>query len=291
MVDYIIPDFLIIGAQKCGTTWLWEILKQHPGTDLGNKKEIFYFSSSTNYKKGRDWYYAHFQQLDPTKVIGEASTHYFYDHVLEDRLRVDESLPTIPELVVDELPEVKILLILRDPVKRALSAYYHHLRRRNFSPSLSIITASEQNPHLKIIEYGYYLRYLKAWQQFVSPERMCCLILEEDILQTPQRTAWEVYSFLDLWTEFKPKRLNLASNTRWGWTHLWLNYYMGPWYGFLYRQAGKFGASFFLDMIDLMQPPTVQENEIDFLRSLFFPEKEVLENLLDRKLNSWSYSA
>ena len=55
-IDPVKPDFLIIGAQKCGTTWLWHILDQHPGTDLKNKKEIQYFSSSKNYHKGLKWY-------------------------------------------------------------------------------------------------------------------------------------------------------------------------------------------------------------------------------------------
>ena len=51
------PNFFIIGAQKCGTGWLWEMLKQHPGTDLPSQKEIHFFGASELYRKGKGWYY------------------------------------------------------------------------------------------------------------------------------------------------------------------------------------------------------------------------------------------
>lgn len=103
------PSFLIIGAQKCATTWLWDKLKQHPGTDLPLKKEIHFFGSSELYAKGREWYYNHFKHLDSSKVIGEASTTYLYDKVPfwynpTNSLEHDYSLHTIPELITKELP-------------------------------------------------------------------------------------------------------------------------------------------------------------------------------------------
>ena len=80
--DDIKPDFLIIGAQKAGTTWLWRMLEQHPDTDLAKEKEIHFFGSSELYRTGKDRYYGHFARLDRSKLIGEASTSYFYDNVL-----------------------------------------------------------------------------------------------------------------------------------------------------------------------------------------------------------------
>jgi len=99
------PDFLIIGAQKAGTSWLWDMLNQHPGTALPKIKEIHYFGSSELYARGPDWYYEHFAQTDRSKVTGEASTTYFYDYVpfwynKSRQLEIDRSLPSIPELVL-----------------------------------------------------------------------------------------------------------------------------------------------------------------------------------------------
>jgi hypothetical protein len=144
--DITRPDFLLIGAQKSGTTWLWRVLDQHPGTDLPRKKEIHFFGGVENYRKGKEWYYSHFEGLDSSKVIGEASTTYLYDNIPfwynpSSSIEVDCSLPAIPELITNELPNIKIIAILRDPVWRAVSAYKHwmtRMKRGRISPRLGI---------------------------------------------------------------------------------------------------------------------------------------------------------
>ncbi|MGD9211988.1 MAG: sulfotransferase, partial [Desulfobacteraceae bacterium] len=128
------PDFLIIGAQKSGTTWLWRMIDQHPQTALPQKKEIHYFGGSENYRQGKQWYYEHFADIDKSKITGEASTTYLFDfvpfwHNPSDDLLMDNSLPSLPELINNELPDVKIIAILRNPVRRAISAYNHLMRR------------------------------------------------------------------------------------------------------------------------------------------------------------------
>ena len=77
--NVIKPDFLVIGAQKSGTTWLWSMLNQHPETDLPIEKEIHYFGGIENFRKGKEWYYNHFRNLTNGKLTGEASTTYLYD--------------------------------------------------------------------------------------------------------------------------------------------------------------------------------------------------------------------
>jgi hypothetical protein len=151
------PDFLVIGAQRAGTTWLWTMLEQHPGTSLPERKEIHYFGSAELYRRGRDWYSGHFAHLDPQKVIGEGSTTYFYDRVpyFKNRSRLlehDASLPTIPELIVAELPRAKILLVLRDPVRRAISAYYFWMQQAmDVSPFLGLPRAAAHFPKMRIL--------------------------------------------------------------------------------------------------------------------------------------------
>ena len=284
------PDFLIIGAQKCGTTWLWEVIKQHPGVAVGKEKEIYYFSASNNYRKGREWYEAHFRKLDTRKLLGEASTDYFYDRVLINNLRVDYSFPPIPELVKTELPDAKILVVLRDPVKRAISSYYHHLQYRRFPPNSGIVSAARKHPSLRIIERGYYARYMALWRQSFQKEQMHCLLFEEDILKDPQKTSREVYAFLGLDSNFEPKDLGKSKNKSWGWSHLLLNYYLGPLYGYFYRGTSKLGLAGLLGKLDKIKPPKFKLDEIEYLRSLYFPEKQSLEALLGRDLSCWHYS-
>ena len=84
-----------------GTTWLWDMLEQHPGTPFPDKKESHYFGSAKLLAKSDDWYYNHFASLDPDKVIGEASSTHFYDrvpywHNKSRQIEFDESLPPHP---------------------------------------------------------------------------------------------------------------------------------------------------------------------------------------------------
>jgi hypothetical protein len=292
------PDFLIIGAQKAGTTWLWKMLQQHPGTDLPKEKEIHFFGSSELYRKGKDQYYGHFAKLDRSKVIGEASTTYFYDNVpywYNDslKLEVDHTLPTIPELITTELPDIKILVVLRDPVRRAISAYYHWMRdsywmrKGAVSPLLGLRETAIQHPKMRILEYGYYARYLKLWSKYVPKERMRVLIFEEDVRQLPEKAMREVYEFLDLDPQFQPEDLKKRVRKSWSWTRILLSYYMDP----LTRKVVRSRLGKVIDRFDVLGRFAVNREDIDFLRSNYLPEKAELEFLIDRSLDCWKYDA
>lgn len=283
------PNFLIIGAQKCGTTWLWEMLKQHPGTDLRVAKEIFFFSDSRIYRNGTNWYHSQFSHLDPSKVIGEASTGYFCDNVLINNIIPDPSLPTIPELITNELPKVKIFLLLRDPVKRAISAYYHHMQYNQYSPLLGLREAAERHPELRIIELGYYARYLKLWKKFVPPERMRCFIYEEDVMKLQEETIKEAYRFLNLAEGFRPVKIKKKVNKRMSWTFILLNY-MTRYAAVLNMLLNSKLSCAFLNWLPLVSRPKIKGEDIEFLRSTYLPEKGDLEKLVGRSLDCWDYT-
>lgn len=290
------PDFLIVGAQKAGTTWLWRMLQQHPGTDLPPEKEIHFFGSSELYRKGMDWYYDHFARLDRSKVIGEASTTYFYDHVPywynnSSKLEVNHSLQTIPELIATELPDVKILVLLRDPVQRAISAYYHWMhgeywmRKGTVSPLLGLKETAIQHPKIRILEYGYYARYLKLWSKYVPRDRMRVLTLEEDVRQHPEKTMREVYEFLDLDPQFKPVNPRKRIHENWSWTRIIMSYYADP----LSRKILRSRLGKAMDRFDVLGRYAVKREDIDFFRSKYLPEKAELESLIGRNLSCWNY--
>jgi hypothetical protein len=117
----VLPRFLIIGAQKAGTSSLYEYLTAHPGIPRAATKEVHYFD--LNYFRGERWYRAHF----PTRAAaarhrargvdlapGEASPYYLFHPLAADRVR-------------ETLPDVKLIVLLRDPIKRALSHYHHEV--------------------------------------------------------------------------------------------------------------------------------------------------------------------
>lgn len=117
------PDFLIVGAQRCGTTSLFKTLVQHP--DVAPpflRKGVHYFDKS--YAHGLQWYRGHFplqatsllRRRGRQRITGESSPYYMFH-------------PLAPARIAADLPEVRLLVLLRDPVERAYSAHAHELAR------------------------------------------------------------------------------------------------------------------------------------------------------------------
>ena len=107
------PDFLGVGTQKGGTTYLHNLLKCHPQIFLAHPKEIHFFS--LHWQKGKDWYLSHFNDATDNQVCGEFTPYYLYH-------------PEAPQRICSLLPDVKNIILLRDPVERALSQYFHSTR-------------------------------------------------------------------------------------------------------------------------------------------------------------------
>ena len=121
----VLPDFLIVGAQRCGTTSMYKALSQHPAMlPVPLQKGVHYFDK--HYDRGGDWYRAHFPlqrtaqrraaAVGGAPLTGESSPYYMFH-------------PLAGERIARDLPQVKLLVLLRDPVERAYSAHAHELAR------------------------------------------------------------------------------------------------------------------------------------------------------------------
>ena len=102
-----LPDFLVLGAQKGGTTTLQQLLSQHPGIFLPPKKEVHYFSK--HWEQPTAWYAAHYVDADPKQRCGDITPYYLFH-------------PEAPKRIHSLLPDAQLIVLLRDPVERALSA-------------------------------------------------------------------------------------------------------------------------------------------------------------------------
>lgn len=109
-----LPDYIIVGTMKGGTTILHDFICEHPNVVAAKQKEIHYFSLF--YNKGESWYSDHFSEADSSVVTGEASPTYF------DM----DSGGVIPRLISKDIPNIKLILVVRDPVERAISHYNHY---------------------------------------------------------------------------------------------------------------------------------------------------------------------
>lgn len=119
----LLPDWLIIGTQKGGTTSLYEYLITHPDVGGASRKEVHFFD--LKWEKGVDWYRTHFPTTLQAQARERETGRPF--HVLEGTPYYMFH-PAAPERVRQVLPEVRLMAVLRNPVDRALS-HYHHERR------------------------------------------------------------------------------------------------------------------------------------------------------------------
>ena len=130
-------NFLIIGAQKAGTTWLCDVLRRHPGVFIPEWKELQFFNMEFNYEKGFDWYLDFFKGSEGCTARGEGTPNYFYN-ICTDLEHRDWINREVPARVKTVLPDAKFILSLRDPVDRAVSAYNHFVLRGNIPPKKRI---------------------------------------------------------------------------------------------------------------------------------------------------------
>jgi radical SAM protein with 4Fe4S-binding SPASM domain len=197
------PSFLIIGAQKCGTTSLYYNLTRHPNIQPAGRKEIHFFDEY--FEKGMDWYRTFFPPVGLFKgmVTGEASPRYFF-------------LPYVPQRVVQVFPNIKLILLLRNPVDRAYSQYHHNYRNRRVTESFeTVIEAakrlderqlnipvhdpafSKKYRRVSYLARGVYIHQLKRWLEYFPLEQFL-ILKSEDFFKNPGKTMDRVFAFLGL---------------------------------------------------------------------------------------------
>ncbi len=170
------PDFLVIGAQRCATSWLYFCLKEHPEVYVPFIKELSYFSHY--YDKGWDWYLRYFELADGKKAIGEVTPAYIYRE-------------NAPERIAKDLPEVKLVAIFRNPIDRAFSQYQKHVRAGIMKADFEMALTMDK----EYIERGLYCMQLKRYLKYFQREKILVMIYE-DIAVNPQAYLRKVYEFI-----------------------------------------------------------------------------------------------
>ncbi len=187
-----LPDFLIIGAAKSGTTTLYKYLCLHPEIYMSNVKEPCFFDADMSWHKGWDWYRSLFDGARNGQVCGEASTNY---------TRFPQ-VPGVPEKISKFLPDVKLIYILRDPVERAYSHYVHMHTKEVFPGKpfeLSFEEFIEQYP--ACIDSSDYLMQIQQYLNYIPIKNMLFLQLEQ-LKRDPKSTLSKVFEFLCLKFDF-----------------------------------------------------------------------------------------
>lgn len=163
------PGFMLIGVQKCGTSWLHHHLRLSASIFMPKDKDRDHFNyvGHLNNKAFRR-YCAQFSHAGADQLIGDANAAYFWTRTGSNWSRKPDSFnPEIPHSIHRFCgSQLKLIVMLRDPVERAISAYLHHIRHGAITPDTSILDT--QIP-LGIIDMGFYRQHLENWQA-VFPE-------------------------------------------------------------------------------------------------------------------------
>lgn len=196
------PDFIIAGVSKCGTSSLQIYMGHHSQILLPHKKEVDFFRK--NFNRGLDWYLAHFPSITDSSdlLTGDATPTYF------------ESVDA-PRRIHDLFPDTKIIILLRNPVKRTISWHYHKVSRGAEKRSLEEAINSEirelskyTESDLERLDYDYksnilgslYVYKFKEWFKYFAKEQVL-IIKSEDLYQNPQTIIEQVFQFLGIKNE------------------------------------------------------------------------------------------
>lgn len=190
--DLTLPDFLGIGFMKCGTTWLYENLRAHPDVFVSDKKELRYFSNHFNEPLAD--YAAHFRDAGG-RVAGEVSP--VYATLPERRIRFIRKV----------MPDVRLILLLRDPVEREWSRVHHHLkksgRRIDEVPEGELLREIRRQ---SLLRHGGYSGVIDRWRE-VFPAEQLLVAFHDDIRDRPRALLEEVFGFLGVPTDLDWGRL------------------------------------------------------------------------------------
>jgi hypothetical protein len=206
-----LPNFILVGAGKAGTTSLYSYLAQHPQIYMSPTKDPRYFSSEyyTTFNRNAighqyreegmsiEEYEALFSGVTDEIAVGEASTEYLFFEKTAERIK-------------NTIPDAKIIIILRDPVERAFSAYCYHVR--DGRETLSFEESLEREPSRENEKWqvgwfykrgGLYYKQVKRYLEMFDWSRVK-LILWEDLNQSPQKVYTDIFDFLQVNTAFVP---------------------------------------------------------------------------------------
>ena len=207
----VLPDFIIIGGAKCGTTSLYELLIQHPDIYPALWKEVHFFDK--NYGRGMNWYKANFpsklqkffRRASGKKFLTGEATPYYLFH------------PLSPEYISKNLPDVKLIVLLRNPIDRAYSHYNMEKRmnqesetfeeairleeeRLNDEEEKILKTPSYNSFNHQVFSYlarGKYILQLKKWNKFFPKEKL--LILQTEFFESNTNDVLkEIHKFLGI---------------------------------------------------------------------------------------------
>ncbi len=191
-------DFIGVGDQRSASTWIFQCLKEHPEVCASKRKEIRFFDIDRLYNKGIEYYKTFFNHCHKSKKKGEFTPSYIRNEKAANRIK-------------EQFPNTKIIICLRNPIEKLFSLYRYC--KTSGIGSTSIYNSFEEmlkDKPERIYENFYYKKVKRYFELF--GENNVKIIIFEDIEDDPWGVISNLYSFLNINPNFKPKILYQKKN-------------------------------------------------------------------------------
>ena len=266
----LLPNAFILGAQKAGTTWLAKLLSAHPDVDLGLTKEAHCFNREERASDFEQFYSRHFEG-STAKVRLDATPNYLCD-------------PDVPNKLAAACPDATLILSLRNPVDRVVSALSHGVAQGWFpmgvhsSDYVGRLLDGEDDERL-ILSFSDYLPALRKWLELFPRDRFQFLVFEEDVSDTQVQTLERSMDHLSLdreafdWDESKFRSPNPTPKSS-----------VGSYLARYLPGGGRLAA-----VVDRVSPASNSLRSVDERRLVehFAADRAEIEKILGRSLSHW----
>lgn len=293
-----LPNFLIIGAAKSGTTAIYTYIKQHPEIFMSSLKELRYFSNF-NPPPGHipyhrsvgslEAYESYFDDVKDEKIYGESTPMYLYT-------------PGTAERIQAVIPDVKMLAILRNPIDRAVSAYTHGLRdwietADTFREALRLEPERIEAGWGMLWHYvnaGYYYQQLQRYYAVFDPSQIL-VVLHDDLVADTDALLVKIFNFLNVNPSFKPDTSSRPNVSGFPKSDFWYQLMKRVFYNdnFVKRMSRKLIPQKTREKITTglrranMEKKEIPEDIRSHLIELFRDDIQNLSKLINRDLSNW----
>lgn len=225
-----LPGLIIIGGMKCGTSSLFNYLNQHPQLFGSKYKEVGYFCRDEFYSQGEKWYRTHFPRVEDMPD-GSLAFDATPDYLL---------YPEAPGRIAELLPDVKLIALLRNPTERAISHYFHNIKKGREKEEILDAMKFEQAVYKRRSIYKEQIeRYYKLFDA-----NNIKIIQSEEFFENPTKTLRDIFLFLGVdqsveISDLSPRQVGFNREAVRGEVHEYLDDYFEPFNRELFDYIGK----------------------------------------------------
>lgn len=279
------PEVFLIGAQKAGTTTLAYLLSQHPNICVAKTKEPHYFTGNSS--KSLAWYQEQFLNHENTICIDASTSYSFAPLSLDNSYRAKKSFHNIPQRIHSLNPNAKFIYLLRDPIERTYSGYWHSFNtgreHRSFGEAI-------RNDYFYLDVSNYYGQ-LSLWLEYFPLESFLFLLFE-DLKNNSEQAVKKCFEFLNIDSE------NIKINVREHQNKTENVNFVGRRFNRIFKGLDYSGFGFMAPSLvrTFIQERTINSNNIiprtpekerGFLGEYFVDKNSDLANLTGLNLNKW----